>query len=259
MRIIILGSKGGVGKSTISLLLAKRLCELGKTVLFVDRDQIGYASWLVGIRSKGLVASVVDGEEGDYFVQRKLGKGNLQVLKFYGDGPRLKEDVKLIISDPKLRTTFNEKYQEVISLGHDFIVLDNKSTTFPSNDEIRLEITAYSGRYPNARGYRVFVTDPFKIDIENTVSFAEKLNREEVLKNLPVKIIGQALVVNMVSPGKIHDVRSDLRELSSMFSPMIFVPFLEELFSFSDDIARLPDVDEIRQLTDLIQSLENAG
>ncbi|MEM2013622.1 AAA family ATPase [Metallosphaera sp. D4-4] len=123
MRIIILGNKGGVGKSTISLLLAKRLCELGKTVLFVDRDQIGYASWLVGIKKKGLVASVVDGEEGNYFVQRRLGEGNLQILKFYGDGPRLRGDVRLITSDSKLRRIFDEKYQEILSLGHDFIIL----------------------------------------------------------------------------------------------------------------------------------------
>lgn len=79
MRIIILGNKGGVGKSTVGLLLAKRLCELGKTVLLVDRDQIGYASWLVGIKRKGLIASVVDGEEGDYFVEKRMG---VETFKF---------------------------------------------------------------------------------------------------------------------------------------------------------------------------------
>ena len=258
MRIIILGNKGGVGKSTISLLLAKRLCELGKTVLFVDRDQIGYASWLLGIKKKGLVASVVDGEEGNYFVQRRLGEGNLQILKFYGDGPRLRGDVRLITSDSKLRRIFDEKYQEILSLGHDFIILDNKSTTFPSNEEIKLELTAYSNFFPNARSYRVFITDPFQFNIENTISFAKKLNEEEILSNLPVKVVGQSLVINMIPVAKMEEMRDAVKGINNLFLSVIFIPFLDELFSFNGSVDQLPEVDGIRELVNLIQKTENS-
>ncbi|MCG3109773.1 Iron-sulfur cluster carrier protein [Metallosphaera sp. J1] len=256
MRIIILGNKGGVGKSTVGLLLAKRLCELGKTVLLVDRDQIGYASWLVGIKRKGLIASVVDREEGDYFVEKRIGSGNLQVLKFYGDGPRLREDVRLIISDPKLKRAFSQRYQEVLSLGHDFIILDNKSTTFPSNEEIKLELDAYTDRFPNTRSYRVFVTDPFQLNIENTISFARKLNEEEVLHNLPVRVVGQTLVINMIPTTRMEEMRNLVKELGNLFSSVIFIPFLDELFSFKGSIDQLPEVDEINDLVTLIQRVE---
>ncbi|PVU77575.1 hypothetical protein DDW13_00500, partial [Acidianus hospitalis] len=62
-RISVLGVKGGVGKSTISLNLGRFLAKNSKKVLLVDRDVLGFASYLTGIRGKGLLAKVVDGEE----------------------------------------------------------------------------------------------------------------------------------------------------------------------------------------------------
>ncbi len=53
-RITILGIKGGVGKSTVALTLGKALAISSKSVLIVDRDLIGYSSYILGIRGKGI-------------------------------------------------------------------------------------------------------------------------------------------------------------------------------------------------------------
>ncbi|MFP3261037.1 MAG: P-loop NTPase, partial [Sulfolobus sp.] len=49
-RISVLGVKGGVGKSTIALSLSLLLAKSSKNVLLIDRDILGYASSVSGIR-----------------------------------------------------------------------------------------------------------------------------------------------------------------------------------------------------------------
>ncbi|MEL9970248.1 MAG: P-loop NTPase, partial [Metallosphaera sp.] len=46
MRLSILSSKGGVGKSTLAISLSKELARRRTDVLLIDRDLIGYASYL---------------------------------------------------------------------------------------------------------------------------------------------------------------------------------------------------------------------
>ncbi|MEM3863722.1 MAG: P-loop NTPase [Metallosphaera sp.] len=60
MRLSILSSKGGVGKSPLAISLSKELARRRTDVLLIDRDLIGYASYLAGIRGPGLVTSVVE-------------------------------------------------------------------------------------------------------------------------------------------------------------------------------------------------------
>ncbi|MEW9491219.1 MAG: AAA family ATPase [Candidatus Aramenus sulfurataquae] len=55
----IISAKGGVGKSTISLLLGKALAELGDDVLITDRDPLAYVSNVFGVKGQGTIQSVV--------------------------------------------------------------------------------------------------------------------------------------------------------------------------------------------------------
>lgn len=90
MRIPVLSVKGGIGKSIISVLLAKELALKGERVILLDRDQIGFSSSLAGLEEKGLLAAIVDGEKSQFTARLKMGKGEITIIKFYGDGPRLK-------------------------------------------------------------------------------------------------------------------------------------------------------------------------
>ncbi|WP_188848705.1 nucleotide-binding protein, partial [Sulfodiicoccus acidiphilus] len=47
MRFSVVGVKGGVGKSTLSVALAKLFARSGRRVLLVDRDLIGWSSHLL--------------------------------------------------------------------------------------------------------------------------------------------------------------------------------------------------------------------
>jgi ATPases involved in chromosome partitioning len=71
LRISVLSIKGGAGKSTIALTTALELTEIGRNVLLIDRDLLGYSSQLAGIRGKGLLASVVEGGNGGNYIVKK--------------------------------------------------------------------------------------------------------------------------------------------------------------------------------------------
>jgi ATPases involved in chromosome partitioning len=49
----VLSIKGGVGKSTIALTTALELTEIGRNVLLIDGDLLGYSSQLAGIEGRG--------------------------------------------------------------------------------------------------------------------------------------------------------------------------------------------------------------
>ena len=87
LRISVLSIKGGAGKSTIALTTALELTEMGRNVLLIDRDLLGYSSQLAGIRGKGLLASVVEGGNGGNYIVKKRRftwsrSGNRKVSRF---------------------------------------------------------------------------------------------------------------------------------------------------------------------------------
>jgi ATPases involved in chromosome partitioning len=87
MRVVMFTAiKGGVGVSTLVLMLAKALAKRGAKVTLVDMDVTGYISGIAGIHDKGLLAQVVDGENLRGTHINKVD--GIQVLKFLGDGMR---------------------------------------------------------------------------------------------------------------------------------------------------------------------------
>ncbi|AWR99208.1 AAA family ATPase [Metallosphaera hakonensis JCM 8857 = DSM 7519] len=252
LRVVILGVKGGVGKSTIGLLLAKELCERGKRVLFVDRDQMGYASWIAGIKGKGLIASIVDEQRSDYFTEIGVGKGRLTVLKFYGDGFRLKKDLEVINLDQRRRELFARLYGEVLRLGHDVVILDNKSSTFPWSEEISLELMTYLKMFPGTPSFRIFITDPFIFNIENTISFARRLNDKKTGGSLPMKVIEQIMLINMVPFTKLEEIRN-LTVGRDLFASVKLIPYFDQLFEFTGSVDKLPRLQEIKDIADEIE------
>ncbi|MCG3109676.1 Iron-sulfur cluster carrier protein [Metallosphaera sp. J1] len=236
MRIVVLGAKGGVGKSMVALLLVRFLLSLGKRILVVDRDMTGYISWLAGIRGKGLMASVIDNEEHNYLKTFNVDKGILHVLKFYGDGPRLVNDVRQF-SREDIANEVKERYREVLSLPHDHIIYDNRGMIEPSEIEFSLEIGMYLTKYPHTQSYWVYVSDSLDVNLKMTLDYDDYL-WSKWSKNLNVK--GRSLVINMVPP----DYKLPNLDLSR-FNVVIQIPFMEGLFEYSGRIEELPVVSSL--------------
>ncbi len=76
--------KGGVGVSTLALMLAKALAEQESNITLVD--VAGYISNIANIRVNGLLAQSVDGEKPVAGYAGKIGR--IQMVKFLGDGMR---------------------------------------------------------------------------------------------------------------------------------------------------------------------------
>ncbi|AWR99016.1 P-loop NTPase [Metallosphaera hakonensis] len=248
MRIVVLGAKGGVGKSIVTLLLIRTFLERGKKILLVDRDMTGYISWLAGIRGKGLVASIVDNETGNYFTTLNIGKGILRVVKFYGDGPRLISDSQLF-SREDIGSQIREKYDEIISLPHDHVIYDNRGMVEPGELEYSLEIGIYLRKFPHTKSYWVFVSDSLKMNIEMTLDYDQYIwNRWA--KNM--NVVGRSLVINMVPPN--YAIPYEEIGGLSRYDSVTTVPFMDELFEFTGKIESMPSLSSLEPLAKAIES-----
>lgn len=92
-----------MGKSTIAISPSRELAEMGKRVLLVDMDLSGFSSLLAGITDEGLISSTVDGRDSEYVREVETGGSEFTVVKFCGDGPRLKRDLDVIRDNEFLR------------------------------------------------------------------------------------------------------------------------------------------------------------
>jgi len=82
MRISIVSTKGGVGKSTIAISLSRELADRCKRVLLVDMDLSGFSSLIAGIREQGLISSTVDGNDSNYLGKYTLAMERSQYSNF---------------------------------------------------------------------------------------------------------------------------------------------------------------------------------
>ncbi|EHP70912.1 CobQ/CobB/MinD/ParA nucleotide binding domain-containing protein [Metallosphaera yellowstonensis MK1] len=244
MRISIFSHKGGVGKSTISVSMALELSALGNDVLLIDRDLVGYASSLCGIKGGGLLSYVIDEGSRDFFREFK-NRGTFSVLKFYGDGPRFKDDIRLIQRDERLMKTLRKEYRDVLtSRKYDYVILDNMGMATFNDEPVKLEHDLFQEVYPEMRKGRIYVTDSLGFNFRDAMAYMkynESLNPGD---GRPI-----AFVINMIPPGGGLRVEAMVREVQG-FDPsisVILVPFIEELFQYSGAIVGFPEVPQIHR------------
>jgi cellulose biosynthesis protein BcsQ len=62
-RVTILGTKGGIGKSTLAFMLSKALASRGKSVMFIEGDLTNTISSTIGIKGDGFITNIVDDKD----------------------------------------------------------------------------------------------------------------------------------------------------------------------------------------------------
>jgi MinD-like ATPase involved in chromosome partitioning or flagellar assembly len=256
VRISIVSTKGGVGKSTIAISLSRELADRGKRVLLVDMDLSGFSSLIAGIREQGLISSTVDGNDSNYLREVHTGNGTFTVLKFCGDGPRLRRDLEVIRDNEFLREEVIEAYSSIISRGYDFVILDNRPLANPQEEEAGIEWEAFRDT-KQEESYRIYVTDASEFDIEDTIRYHEWLDKDPRDNTFPL-----TLVFNMI-PGKerIEEMRSKIKVVMKRMSVRIgvLIPFIEELFEYSGSLDGMPRLEQAGKLAQrlLDSSLED--
>lgn len=246
MRFSITSIKGGVGKSTASVLLSLELNRLNKGVVLVDMDLPGYTSFLARLDGPGLLSSIVDGLNREKYFK---DEGNTRIVKLAGDGPRMKIDVEKIRKDERLFTRFQEAYFKALSFPHEYTIIDNYPLSSPTDEEIALEREIYSLRHKD-RCYDIKVTDSNEFDINQTLEYAIYQKSRDSCETL-------ALVINMIpSPSRKRTLENNMNTLLSKIDAKvgILVPFIEELFQYSGPIRDIPRLPQFARLAEMIVS-----
>lgn len=244
MRVSILSVKGGIGKSTLSLILGKYFAQNGKKALVIDRDPLGWASKIAGIKEMGILAQVVESRiVGGYYKEFSF-KGRLGVFKIYGDGPRFYADAEKVIYNPSLREKFEEEYAKILKKGFDFYIVDNPSMVMWNDLEVQLELLAFEKVLPNEKILRIYLTDNTDSTIESTKRYMENIEKEARGRGNYF-----AIVVNLVPPfpEDIEKARERVRDFPGI---KIVIPFIEELFMFDKTLNELPIPEEVKTLAD---------
>jgi CO dehydrogenase nickel-insertion accessory protein CooC1 len=243
MRIIVLGAKGGVGKSTIALLLSKEFVLEGKKVLLIDRDPLSWTSNLVGIKDPGLVYKIVNREEIKGSFKTVLNK--LTVLKFFGDYGRFYYDIEKL-EDSSIRQRLEEAYFSILRNTFDVYIVDNPSLVTLNDDIVEIERAMFRKALSDQKRFRIYVTDPSKTSIEQTKRY---INEMEKLSSGSEGLWG--LVINMIPPFP-QDFKNAEEAVADIDRIKSFVPFLEELFmGYRIETVKVPQ--EIRALAKSIE------
>jgi len=235
--VMLTAVKGGVGVSTLALMLAKALAEQGNSVTLVDMDVVGYISSIANIRVKGLLAQSVDGEKLEAGYAGKIG--GIYVVKFLGDGMRFFEDVEKLRRNPDQLTKLVAEYTAVSS-DSDYVVID----VAPCFLDLILKSPFISYWLIPPASFRIYVTDDKRPSITATVSFIKRVE-DGFAAGLPF-----AVIIN-----KAHDleksIAEELREETDS-TLLLTIPFTPQLLHFSGDLGKLPVFDQIKTLAHLL-------
>lgn len=243
MRLAFHGYKGGVGKSTLSLMLAKALAEEGLRVLFIDRDTITWASELAGIKDDGLITQLSIGKEPKNFSREfKVGKGTLEILKMFSSGINFYKAMQSFDKGEEFKKFYIDYLK---SKKFDHIILDNPILLSWEHNPIKYETLAFKELYPNEKSYVVLVSEPFQFSVEDSIIYLKRISAESPIDWIPFTVI-----INMTIGDK-EKCRECLKKIMDSFKFIkgVIIGFYDSLFQFYGDVEKLPIIPEIRILT----------
>jgi len=249
-RITILGIKGGVGKSTTALSLGKALAMNSKNVLLVDRDLIGYSSYIMGIRDKGILAKVVDDEDnfGNSYKEIAINEGTLGVIKLFGDGDRFQDDIDKIHKNKYLMEQFSLLYKRfLVYRKYDYYIIDNPPLVTSNSEVVKHELQVFYSLFENAKNLRIYITNYSENSIQNTIDYIKNIEGNTTYPGIPLSFI-----INLV-PNTYDELQHAKDKMKKIISNLniafgLVIPLNEKLINFSGNIVEIPIPEEINEL-----------
>lgn len=249
-RITILGIKGGVGKSTTALSLGKALAMNSKNVLLVDRDLIGYSSYIMGIRDKGVLSKVVDDDNNisNSFKEVAINDGTLGVIKLFGDGDRFENDIDKIHKNRSLMEQFSLLYKKfLLYRKYDYYIIDNPPMITSNSEVVKHELQVFYSVFETAKNLRIYITNYSENSIQNTIDYFKNIESNTTYPGMPLSFI-----INLV-PNTCDELQRAKSKLEKIVSSIninfgLVIPLNEKLINFSGSIVEMPVPEEINEL-----------
>lgn len=256
VRISILGIKGGVGKSTLALLLGKYLAENKNNVLIIDRDLTGTLSKKFGIRSNGLLTKVVNRETlfDDIVKTVTVGSGTLSILKYSGCVESINA-LRKIEKEKELKEYYTDVYKKLLKIrDFNIFIVDNFSLVDTMSDIVKYEREVFYQVYSKRINYRIYMSTLPESIVARTYEYMQSIESKVVNRSISYPL---AFVINMV-PNDDNTVKraKDLLNgiLNESYAKLgVIIKYDSKLrYAFENELANIPVIKEIKVLGDSI-------
>lgn len=246
-------TKGGVGKTSLSVNTAAALAMAGFRTLLIDADPQRSASILLKIRVNSEAVHIGKlltrtNKEADADLPRAL-----HPILSHGMLDFLPSHISMAESDQSLATAmasylrvelFLERNQEFLSKNYDAIVVD----TAPGTTPISLAFT-YAAHVP---GHILTIVEPDGYSIEALESLASNLNEIEMVSR---KRVGTKIVINKYHPTLKH-VAESMGYLYSNYQSQLIESIIPQTTGFSRQFS---SEDETKTLPLVIKDPSSIG
>ncbi|AWR93246.1 P-loop NTPase [Acidianus brierleyi] len=179
MNIKIISNEGGVGKSTLALIIAKSLALKSKKVALLDMDLLGYPSWVIGVEGNGIITTLLKNKDYKHAIKEiEIGKGSITTLKLF-DGKEITDlDRNILIEAMNIINDTLRNFKYVITDTPTMSFRERIKQLEPEGKS--LMITRYSSEIPS-------VTDSDTLGIivnmvpDNFKTFSKHIKNEIVI------------------------------------------------------------------------------
>jgi CO dehydrogenase maturation factor len=225
--IIAIAGKGGVGKTTISVLLIQHLLKIERPILAIDADPNSNLNTLLGYEYKETIADIR--EEAKALTSTSLSKSDffsmrLEEIITEGNGVDL-----LVMGRPEgpgcycAVNNILREYLSKVAKNYRFVVIDNEAG-----------MEHLSRRTANNIDLLLLISD------ETTVSIRSAINAFETAKKAGLKVKGVSLMINK-SKSILDSEKLDLIEKSGLRIEG-YIPFLPAIEKNSEAGTSMQDI-----------------
>lgn len=227
IHINILSHKGGVGKSTIALALARALTELHYNVLLIDADYNHSLSNIIGIPNS--ITHYITQQKNSFSKDIKIDDHILRATRAYIDPPTFINDITNC--DVECEERFNEVFDKL--LKDIDIVIEDRPTSFPVDKFTELEINYFKNRCKLTKSYNIFVSDFITHSLYTLDVFIDNIQKYETEH---INAVPLAIIINLLPDETAYrDIEKLVNKIAQKYgiAHVFYIPFSTDLYLYN--------------------------